>query len=160
MNVRDWPLEKLMCLPDWCFGRRFGVFLQASAGAASHVFDISEIALPDVFVLWEFLLCDHGTEKSSVFIRLALGDQLPTTAAQVDSLQPLLPGWGPQQADPRYFRLESSFVYHLVNLRVPIQAQGRRLVVHMLGPETGLVNIDIAIVVSSMPTEIPSCLNY
>ena len=158
MNIRNWPLDRIMQLPDSCFGRRFSVCAHVSTDDSTVAWDISEIAFPETFVLWEVAISQHYFGFTEFFdsLRLALGDQLPTAAAMMNALEPLIPGFGAQGPEPRYFMaLPDYFAFHMRN---PISAKGRRLVLEATPlPE---VNIDVQVVceVSSMPTEVPDWL--
>ena len=52
MRIDNWPLDRIMRLPDWCFGRRYwvGQYLYGLGGGIAY--GIAEEPLPDKFVVW------------------------------------------------------------------------------------------------------------
>lgn len=158
MNVRDWPLGQIMQLPDCCFGRRFTVSCSPPVAGPAAVWDISEVALPEVFVIWELSIVPSMANLETCWFRLALGDQLPANAAQMLALPPLFMGMGLPGPEPRQISLGWSNYIHLSRLKVPVSAMGRRLVVEAF-PTVGVVGTgEVSIVVSSIPREVPDCL--
>ncbi|GAH58066.1 unnamed protein product, partial [marine sediment metagenome] len=94
MDIRNWPMDRIMQLPDECFGRRFLVSCSLAYADAGSTFDISEIALPEACVLWSLNVAWYNEDTATHYIRLALGDQLPATVAMMDALEPLISGLG------------------------------------------------------------------
>lgn len=158
MDIRNWPLGRIMQLPDHCFGRRWAVSVAQANEASQTNYDISEVALPDVGVMWEVGIYGFGAIGQLCTIRLAIGDQLPAAAAEMDRLEPLIMGLGFQGADPRRIRLQWATPMVAVDLRMPIQAQGRRLVMEVVTDAGQVMDVICVIVVSGVPTEVPNCL--
>ena len=158
MDIRHWGLNRIMQLPDHCFGRRFLVSSNMNVLAAQRVWDISEVALPDVCVIWELVIMVAGTFGTFLWVQIALGDQLPAAVATFDALDPLFMGLGEQGAEPRTIRVEADNVLHLDRLRMPVAAQGRRLVVEMTTDDGITASGMVAIVVSGVPKEVPDWL--
>ena len=130
MRIDNWPLGKILSLPDCCFGRRFLVSctVQAGAGGIITLWDISEIALPEHCVVWELsAYCDSLSADLASF-RMALGDQLPTTTVMMDSLEPVFHGLGLQGASPRAIVMPYVGDMRWNCLRFGIAASSRRLV--------------------------------
>ena len=155
MDIRNWSLGQIMELPDHLFGRRFIISCYVAQGAPGSAFDISEIALPEICVIWEvgwFMLLAGGAGDG---LRLALGDQLPATAAQFMLLDPLIHGFGIQGPEPRLISPRNCLGPVVTNqLRLPVQAAGRRLVLQGFAT-TGPAYIQAWVIVSSVPKEIP-----
>lgn len=158
MNIRDWPMDRIMQLPDWCFGRRWPVFLRSYAPNATPTYDISEVALPERCVFWWFGWDISAAELTRTLYRLALGDQLPTTEAQMSTLEPLFMGLGVQGAEPREIQTLKLEAEGGIPLRTPINTTGRRPVLETKGFGTNYIGARITLVVSSMPTEVPDWL--
>jgi len=158
MDVRDWPINQIMQLPDHCFGRRFSQIFRLTELTDTTKFYIHHLALPDVCVLWElwawnFAHYDQLTETwlDTIRFRLALGDVLPITGPQFAALEEIpLGAYGVDEY------LGSCL--HLTRLRLPVIAQGRRVVVAgtAILPSDALFNL--ALVFSSIPNEVPDCL--
>jgi len=124
----------------------------------STQWDISELALPDRAILYEFNILGVGVFGKVVSCRLALGDQLPTATAEMDRLEPLFSGFGQQGADPRSFDAAAGMSLHLDRLRLMVPAQGRRLILETTALTGMIVFVLVGIVVSGIPTEVPDCL--
>lgn len=158
MNTRNWPIDKIMQLPDWCFGRRYMISCTINTGAGEQTWDISELAFPEKAVIWEMTNEAYALTHLDDYYRLALGDQLPTTAAQMDALEPLFPGMGLQGPEPRHNRLLLYTDATMVKLRMPIQPGGRRMILELTPESESIKLMGVRIIVSSMPTEVPDWL--
>ena len=158
MDIRNWGLDKVMQLPDWCFGRRWPIFCRVTAGEGSQLWDISELKLPDVCVVWEFGAWIARSSFEVDTFRLALGRFLPATAAQMDALEPLFNGLGAQGPGPRQIDAHRSGQLRMENLRMPVQAQGKNLILEATEATDKSGTIQVYIVISSIPTEVPDWL--
>jgi len=87
MDIRKWPLDQILQLPDHCFGRRFPVGVAGNPFAQTISYEISDIALPEVCVLWELAFWSWSTDAQLISVVLKLGDQIPANAAQFDALE-------------------------------------------------------------------------
>jgi len=154
MNISDWPLGRIMQLPDEAFGSRFVVSCFGRGVIPTGAYVLSDIALPEVFVLWEFYLSVPLKADVSHGVRVAMSDFLPTTAAQFTNLQALIPGMGLPGPDPKYIPLNIYQAVELKNIRQPIRAVGRRLCL-WVPPAFESDWVSCIIVVSSIPKEIP-----
>lgn len=155
MDISKWPLDKVMQLPDFVFGTKFTVSCEVQANGVTPAFDISEIALPEYFILWQLVTECMFTDYYMSYIRIGLGEQLATTEAMFMNNEPLLHGYGEQGASPRkiLIAVQSSTVQ--INLRKPVHAKGKKLTM------MGQVIVDKAararatIVISTVPKEVP-----
>jgi len=158
MDIRNWPMDKIMSLPDWCFGRRWPIGLQAALPGPPPEFDIAELALPETTVIWEVLVNNLTTIASSIVFTLALGDQLPATNAAFNECELVFPGIESTTGVRGAVEITERGGCSLVRLRMPVAAAGRRFVgrfVRNVAASTGGTAI---IVVSSIPTEVPDWL--
>jgi len=158
MNISNWPLNRIMQLPDNCFGQRYLMSCYIETDGTTKKWDISEMALPEVFVLWELNVLTTYMGSDLSFVRLALGDQLPTAVAQMDALEPLFPGFGVQGADPRVFRVSWASNLRFMKLRKAFRPSGRRLIMEAYSTADKLPVVQAGIVISSIPTEVPDWL--
>lgn len=158
MDIRQWGLDQIMQLPDECFGRRFMVSCNLDVGAAMRKWDISEVAFPNMCVIWELYIAAMDGVTLGGTLRIALGDQLPVAVAMFDALDPLFMGLGMQGPEPRGLFLPPRALLHLDKLRMPVAAQGRRMVVEGLTADSMIIKLLVAVVVSSVPTEVPDWL--
>lgn len=158
MRVDDWSLDRIMQLPDWCFGRRWQISLYALSTAGAPVWDITEMGLPERCVLWEWTAWSTYIWLQGDRWRLALGDQLPTTVAMMNVLSPLLYGLGVQEAEPRGIIGTYYTSLAVRGLRLPIESAGRRLILEVDAVAEGVKDFQFAAVISSMPKEIPDWL--
>lgn len=155
VNIQRWPVEKKLQLPDWCFGRRYLVTCTVKAKQGAHGWDISEVAMPEACVVWEYCARYDGDPDTTGYFWLALGDQLPVTQAIFRALDPMFMGLGVQGPDPRMIRMSGTSGVHYDRLRIPVATMGRRLVLMVEGQETGFGTVEVGLVVSGMPKEVP-----
>lgn len=148
-----------MLLPDCCFGQRFPVCVCPESKGEIPGWDISEVALPEVFVIWEMHVHVNSAAVGYSIYRLAIGDFLPTTVAEMSGLEPLFMGMGRQGPDPRIIRQNIQANVHLNRLRLLRQASGRRFVAEATSKGIDELLLYITLVVSSVPKEVPAWLS-
>jgi len=157
MNIRNWPMDKIMQLPDCCFGRRWPIIFSGHGSVPNvTMYFISEMALPEKCVLWELSTAVRGNFTAGlpeVAYAIRLGDQLPATAAEFVAMEDLLPSCDEIDATARIFR--DRLV--LRRLRMPIASAGRRLVLRVFS-DTLDTWWSMGFVFSSVPTEVPDWL--
>lgn len=158
MDIRDWPLNRIMQLPDCCFGRRWPVILECFRSAVGHDWDISEIAIPDLAVLWRVSLTGHLGVWDSGYFRLALGDKLPTAVVEMNALEPVISGLGVQGAEPRQIHLTTYDGQFVMEFKQLVHAQGRRPILELFNLAEGASAVRVELVFSSIPTEVPDWL--
>lgn len=158
MNIRNWATDRIMQLPDCCFGRRWPVGVYAGAGTMGTHYDISEAGLGDKCVIWSLALITGGASTASHRISLAMGDVLPTTLAQFDAFEPLFSDLGMRGAARRSIYLGAFGIVVNLTMRQPVMAQGRRLVGLFEIVAADIVAPQAIIEVSSFPTEVPDWL--
>lgn len=155
MDVSRWDIERLLRLPDWCFGRRYVVSCYVQAAPGTTVWDMSEVSFPDVGVLWELQILPVYITDPGDYVRVALGGQVPADAATFMTLGPLVMGLGKEGAEPReiHFGMYSGSLF----IRGPflIRAQGQRMVVEGRATATKYCYCSVVAVVSPMPEEVP-----
>jgi len=156
MDISQWSLDKIMQLPDYCFGRRFPIMAVVHTGGIGIGWDISEIGFPEICVIWELHFSGRKPEGSTVLHRIALGDQLPTATAMMDGLEPLFPGFGAQGISPRVFLTKGEDILELRRLKMVVRTSGRRLVLEAENTGAAASESRVIVVVSSIPKDIPS----
>jgi len=158
MDIRDWPLDKIMQLPDHYFGRRWPVGLQAELGDADPVFDICEASLSEVCVIWDLRFSVYGSLAASVEYSLAIGDQLPANDAQFNALEQVFPCVESRSGRRSSYEQHRYETFVFCSLRFPLRVSGRRFVGRFIRIIGGALGAQAIITVSSIPKEIPDCL--
>lgn len=158
MRIDDWGIGRIMELPDCLFGRRFLVSCSVEGGADAAAWDISELAFPEVAVIWEVRMFSELAGNLVDSFRLALGDELPTLTGQMDRLEPFIQGLGAQGPGPRAINPSLDGRMEWARLRFAIATAGRRLVLEATGAGTSTPVVTVGVVVSSVPKEIPEWL--
>lgn len=155
MDIRNWAMDQIMQLPDHAFGRRFIVSAEVRATGEQTAWDISEVAFPERCVLWQLVIRPYQCVSLAEGIRIALGDQLPTAAAMMDRLEPLVAGLGMQGAEPRLISLAMMAGWLNIGMRFPLHAGGRRLVLEATCADQKTTWASVHVLVSSVPKEVP-----
>ena len=155
MNISDWPMQKIMSLPDHMFGRRFLISCQMIITGVHPLWDISEIAFPETAVIWEMRFGSCAEETIEVLMKFALGDQLPTTIAQFDRLEPIFNGLGVAGPGPRNNHILGTNNIEMRRLKMGVRTSGRRLVLQVLNLGATQAFTHVMLTVSGLPREIP-----
>ena len=155
MDISRWDIEKIMQLPDWCFGKRWwvGIYIGPAADEANY-FLIPE-SVPDVFVLWDVLICAVGhTTATHCNVSLRLCRQVPN-GGTLKTYRRLLRGL----SDPKQFydvHLPPVSCTHLGPMRNLIEARNDRIGgVFKLVAETVSSENQVACLISGIPREVP-----
>lgn len=158
MDVRNWPLDRIMQLPDCAFGRRWPIGLQAVLSDAAAVFDIAEAALPERCVIWQlYMSCSGLLGTTSADFTLALGDVLPATVAEFNALELVFSGVESVTSRGGTEAVSGAPI-NLPTIRMPLVTAGCRFVgrfIRVIGSATAA---HVIIIVSSIPREVPDCL--
>lgn len=159
MNISQWPLSKIMQLPDHVFGQRFLVSVQLAFTGLTSGFAMAEIGLPEQCVIWEFgWVSQHEAVKTYVW-DIALGNVLPTSIAQFNLLEPLFSNFGERVGTDFFMTGNGPSSLSIRNLRMPLTPSARNLVVRINSQGIIVNNLFVYLVVSSIPKDIPECLN-
>lgn len=159
MDVSDRTVAQRMSLPDWCFGDReiISVYL-TNNDIGTRKWGISEIALPDPACIWEFAYTWMPNATGSGWVRAGLADTVPTTQAQMDATDPILPYFGsasevPPVICPPSFQTQ----YVSFNCRKGMVTGGKKLVIEI---RCGAADTKIVlwVMVSTLPIIIPAWL--
>ena len=144
-----------MQLPADAFGTRFSVIMGARQAGPFVTFFLSNIALPDRCILHELFIGStamRGTFSSQqTDCSLSLGSRVPANLTEFSLLDPLLTGIEEGASGVKILRPP----LHLTRLRLPVLAQGRKVVLraHVIPPF--ISEISVGLVFSAIPTEIP-----
>lgn len=158
MDIRNWAVDDILALPDHAFGRRFPVWCMAVGASGGYTWDIAEVPFPDRCVLWGFGWWVHGLADNTCRIRLGLGDQVPTSLAQMNALDPFRMGIGLTGGEPRVIWAGQSPQFTWFPMRDVFEPQGKRLVLEVDADETYDVRVGVGAVVSTLPRRIPDWL--
>lgn len=159
MNKKMLSPAQAMLLPDCCFGRRWPIYVTATGQNGNFAADISELAFPEVFVIWEVGFWPKLTYTQLLWFKLVMGDQLPTSSMQMWDLESLLPGVGEQGRSPREIKVGGQVPYFLRRLRILKTAVGKRLILGVMPNVAVAAGAAAVVVVSSVPKEVPDWLN-
>ena len=160
MNIYDWPIQKKMLLPDYCFGRRWPIGVSERCKLAEYGYAISPEALPEITVIWELLIWMSSTDPGAAWFGFRLGDQLPANDAEYLGMEDLFPFYDFITEDRSSLWGSPTTNLSVRRLKMPVRTLGRRLVVRFGSNATAYQQCFAGIVVSSVPTEIPDCLNF
>lgn len=155
MDISRWSLDRIMQMPDWCFGRRWWVGTNLGTSLAEAVPFLVEESVPDVFVLWDVLVLSAAAEgQTRTDMTLRLCRQAPTTA-NVRTFRRLLRGF----SEPTLYyeiQLPADIAIHLGPMRNLIEARNDKIggIYKRLGATTAQ-EAQIAFLISGMPREVP-----
>ena len=150
--------SEILQLPDHVFGARFVVACELRVGGDSIEWEMSEIALPEKFVLWQLSIMWQHWSIASSYLRIGMGDQLPTATVMMDTCEPLVPGLGEAGTYPRGLHGYQYTGHERINMRMARHAMGRRMVIEVNSAAAATSNVRVAAVVSSIPDMVPKCV--
>lgn len=160
MDISKWPLNKIMQLPDWCFGRRWwvGTYIGTAADAASYF--LIEESVPDRFVLWDVLIFTTGhTDAIIAYVTFRLCREVPTSG-NIKNFDRLLKNFS-TRAEMYDLQLPPVSAFHVGPMRTVINAGNNRIGGALkLVSETANCENTVACLISSIPRDIPDLAGY
>ncbi len=158
MHINDWPVDRIMQLPDECFGRREILQLAVDLTDAGSVWAINPAGLPDRMVIWEVNVAARAVVVVTIHVGLALGDLLPDTDAKYDALELVFPNVISSDGDRGEFEVSSDAAFDISNVRFPVVVSGRRLIAKFTRHQGNATEGVIVVTYSSIPNEVPAWL--
>ncbi len=158
MDVRNWPMDRIMQLPDRCFGRRWFVGMISGKEDAGADYIVAEPELPTAMVVWGMYLTIRQTAITGWKLSYRLGPDMVYDAASFDALERVFPNLA-----------HISFLYEIwsnncdqmivTGLRNFVEPNGRRLVMAIATVDgTGYREAAAGLLISSIPKEVPDWL--
>lgn len=158
MRIDNWPMDRIMRLPDWCFGRRWFVgTYQGSVNGTVH-YNISAEQLPDKFVVWgAFMSCMSPSMLQALRMTMRLALQAPVSVETTRVMDRVFK----DISEPNIvyeFACPQNGCFWLKAERTLIESAGRRLVVVTNGDAAIAYEATAAIQISALPKEVPDWL--
>ena len=155
MDIRDWPIDKIMQLPADAFGQRIVYLFSDQVVGAATKFLLSRLSLPDRAVLWGIDFAAYGSTNPGLTgimgYTLSFAQRDITGVAEFISLPELVPGsqeivsFVPTVRGPLAFR----------DLKMFIEPQGAKLALRAINVGAETARFTVSVVISSIPNEIP-----
>lgn len=158
MDIREWPLDKLMQLPDWCYGSRWAIITNIRVAGVETLQWLVKDPLPDKIILWEL-----GTFRCTVpaiysWIKFSLGDHEPKNAADFDTFEPLF--WGDLNNE-----VKSGAIYLnptetiQISMKRGIETKNKQFAIQTYNAHaSSYMVVSAKFIISSIPTEVPDWL--
>lgn len=159
MDISRWPLDRIMQLPDWCFGRRWwiGEYLGSTVGTVDY--RLGEENLPDYFVVWGLLIsCRSPACLEAMRLTMRLGTILPTAPGDVNEMDRIFKGISIPSITYEFYP-DSNKVTWINAGRIVHESKGRKLVVMANGDQVIQYEMTAGLLISAVPREVPDWLS-
>jgi len=155
VDISKWPLNKIMQLPDHCFGRRWWVGTYVGTAADATTYFAIEESVPDKFILWDVLIATTGhTAAKQANVTLRLCSQAPT-AGNIKTFRRLMTNMS-SRIQMYDIYLPPVALSHLGPMRNFIEAGNDKIGGALKLPsETATCENAVACLISGIPREIP-----
>jgi len=158
MNIKGWSANKVMQLPDWCFGSRWwvGEYMGGTSGVIEY--KCGQEILPNKFVLWGILISARSpscSEALRLSIRLAGSAAASVAAAKL--LEPLLKGISTTGILYELY-VKPNGVTWIGCERQLVEPNSKRLSLVSNGDQSNTYEMTVGILISAMPNEVPDWL--
>lgn len=159
MRIDNWPLDRIMRLPDWCFGRRYwvGSYSGSTTGVANY--HISEEQLPDKFVVWGVFISNRSPAcLEALRLTIRLGDHAPANVADALTMERLFKNISVPTIVYEFYVAQNAVTW------VPLQRQlvessGRRIAFVSNGDQVIQYEMTVGVQISALPKEVPDWLS-
>lgn len=158
MKISDWSVDRIMQLPDHCFGRRYwvGVYSGGTGGVANYT--ICQEQLPDRFIVWSILFANNSPGMTQAMrLTVRLGDRVPANVAEVLTFEKLCKGISTPSIVYEFY-CQPNCVTLIHDLRMFIISEGRRIAVLTNGDQQNVYESTVGVLISSIPREVPDWL--
>ena len=158
MDIRNWGLDQVMQLPDHCFGAKRVIAMCGEGKISAPAYDICETGLGERAVVWGVSVWHLEGAVVVGFVMFKLGDQLPATLAEFNALEDIFPEMACVAGYRSILTCTGYSGRQFIPMRRLYHTAGRRIVMALglVGLTDGIV--DGALLVSSVPREVPDCL--
>ncbi|MBA7479190.1 hypothetical protein ES707_14622 [subsurface metagenome] len=159
MNTSRWSIDKIMQLPDWCFGRRWwiGEYLGSTNGTVDY--RLGKENLPDYFVVWGILIaCRSSACLEAMRVTVRLGTVLPAAPGDVNRLDRIYKGISIPSITYEFYP-DSNGVKWIDAGRIVHESKGRRLVIMANGDQVIQYEMTVGMLISAVPREVPNWLS-
>lgn len=158
VRIDNWPLDRIMRLPDWCFGRRWWVGTYCGSTQGTVFYGISEEELPDKFVVWGVFISNRSPNcLEALRLSIRLGDHIPANVADVSGMERLFKGISAPNIVYEFYPESNAMTW--VNIqRQLIESSGRRITFVANGDQAIAYEMTVGIQISAMPKELPEWL--
>jgi len=158
MRIDNWPLDRIMRLPDWCFGRRWWVGEYMGNVNGGSYYRIGQEHLPDKFVVWGILISARSPNcLEALRLTMRLGTVLPAAAADVNGLDRIFEGISIPTITYEFYVNQNGVTW--INAeRIIHESNGRRLVMLSNGDQTIQYEMTAGVLISALPKEVPDWL--
>lgn len=158
MDIREWPLSKIMQLPDHCFGERRLIAVGSGATGAGQWFFMCPDQLGNRFVIWSIAAHVQSSDAVKRYgLWLSLAQEVPANYDEFVELEPVFNNYASTKFDVVGIRLTGSQTLFIGGLKHPVFANGRKICMFFFtGAETW--DIGVQLVISTIPNEVPDCL--
>lgn len=161
MDITGWTIDQKMRLPDWCFGNRevYGLFQRRNA--VGFMWGICPCALPDPACIWQLVITSIPDANGKGYVRIGLADAVPTNEAEMNAAVELFPCvWDQRPGPNRIWLYAMQYVMLSFNPRKGMVTNGKKIVVELYVAVNIYMRIDVAMVVSGMPTDMAGWLEH
>jgi hypothetical protein len=154
MDISTWTDSEILQLPDHFFGERRVVAVMDRNLGAGYQWEISADDFPTRSLVWQLNASIIYSNTAYNRYAMALGDAVPADQAAFNALTQLFEELGDSAYTPRtwYCSLYSA------NIRIPmktiVETGGHNLILETYSPANNTLWIQVAFVVSEIPTEI------
>lgn len=155
MNIQNWPMNKIMQLPDECFGNKWVVSCSAEIILATSAFVKARSSLPEFTIIHELFACRHTATAKSFTVEIRLGEKLPANEAEFRDLMPIFNDSVTFDGIISGFSLGGLGALFIRNIKLPISSSGRSLIFYFRTTDTSGTVGSAGVVISSTPKDIP-----
>lgn len=155
IDISNWPIQDVMMLPDYCFGRRWLVGLTFTLTGPGAVYVLSPAKMPDKFVIWNMTINLRWATSSSILATFGMGEQSPGSALEFDNLPKIFPECETQAGLKGGFEINYLVQTDFPRLKMPVIGSGRYIIgkfVRSVGSSQGG---QVCFTVSMLPKAVP-----
>ena len=154
-DIRGLPIETILSLPDFAFGRKFIVGKTMGVAAVTTEFNLITTGLPRKFILWEMNMnLVTGAVLTGLHVGLRYANVVPATDAAFVLGERLFPEYE-SDANTRQFTLDAGNPIQIRNLKMYFDRTERFICARVANFVNITENLNLVFTISRIPHEVP-----
>jgi len=158
MDVSKWNFDKVMQLPDWCFGRQWPILSTNIVAPTAKKQWMVNKGVPNKMVLWEIRVFGSMGDITTSWYKLAIGPHKPASSAEFDTFERLFTGDMDLPEEESAIPV-AKYQSTVIPMRRPIAMNGKRFCIQMENNHASVgMRLCFVFTISSIPKEVPDWL--
>lgn len=155
MDIRKWPMSRIMQLPDCAFGRRWPIGIKRTIPGNQTQYHIIRQDLPDKLLLWAFNVnVKTATNTGGIVVGVRLASSAAATDEEFQRGERIFKAIEPESLNYDT-RVGSGSALAWTNLKMIIETANQQISLRLQEQDNISTRVTVVFTVSTIPKEVP-----